>query len=193
VFVFAQAVGPRTVLAFPTPIQLGLGSIVDAPPAVRALAAFLLSTLFGGAVLYRYGNRLPAAVDTSMSNPLVSLVYGFVAYGLVAFFAGYAYSQIARIGVSSPIVGLVLTGVLGILLFALGGIGFAVVGGWVAEIAGLRDAWFGLVGTGLAAAAAVLVLPFVIGALVWFALAAIGLGGPVKRWIHADTADRQRR
>lgn len=191
-FVFAQTVSSRAVLAVPAPLQLGLGSLGDASPSVRALVAFLLSTLFGGIVLYRYGNRLPAAVETSMSNPLVSLVYGFVAYGLVAFFAGYAYSQVAQIGISSPLLGVGLTVVLGVLLAALGGVGFAVVGGWVAELVGLRDAWFGLVSTGLAAAAAVLVLPVVLGALVWFAVAAIGLGGPVKRWIHADTAERSR-
>jgi len=190
--VFVQALS-RAVVAVSAPMQVGLDSLVDAPPSIRALAAFLLSTLFGGVVLYRYGNRLPAAVEASMANPLVSLVYGFVAYGLVLFFAGYAYSQVAQIGVSSPIVGIGLYAVLGVLLAALGGVGFAVVGGWVAELAGLRDAWFGLVSTGLAAAAAVLVLPFVVGALVWFALAAIGLGGPVRRWIHADSADRQRR
>lgn len=189
----AQTVGSRAILAFLSPMQLGLRSLTDAPPAVRATAAFLLSTLFGGLVLYRYGNRLPAAVEVSMANPLVSLVYGFAAYGLLVFIAGYAYSQIARVGVAGRTVSLVGGAVIGVALFALGGVGFAVVGGWVADTAGLRDAWFGLVATGLFAAAAVFVFPFALGSLAWFAVAAVGLGGPVKRWIHADTADRKRR
>lgn len=163
--------------------------LIDGPASVRAVVVFFLTVLFGGAVIYRYGSRLDAAVDASTANPLLSVVYGLIAYGLVVFFTVYAYTQVARLGVAPTALTLVASVVLGTLLFALGGLGFVVVGAWVTETLGVRDPWLGLLGVGLVGAVALLVLPTVLGLLVWVAIAAAGVGGPTRKWMHADAAD----
>lgn len=186
-----QAIAPEFAPLFALPLQIDLQTVADSPASVRAVVAFLGSTFFGGLVLYRYGDRVPGAVEASTANPLVSVVYGFIAYGLVGFAIGYVYSQVARIGISARIYGVVLVILLGAAFFSLGGLGFVIVGQWAADAAGLGDPWLGLVGVGLFGAAAVLAFPLAVGALVWLGIAAVGIGGPVKRWIHSDGVERR--
>ncbi|WP_256420968.1 hypothetical protein, partial [Halobellus rarus] len=178
------------------PVQIPLQSldpaaVTEAPATVRALIAFLASTFFGGFVLYRWGGRVSDAVEASASNLPLSVIYGVFAYGLLSFVVVYAYTQLARLGVGLAALTVVVGIVLGGGLLALGGLGFAVVGSYIADMAALGDPWLGLVGVGLAAAVAVLVLPLLLGVTVWFGIAAVGIGGPVRQWVHADAADRQ--
>lgn len=163
--------------------------VVEAPASVRAVAAFLLTVLFGGAVLYRYGGRIDAAVDASRSSPLHSVVYGLIAYGLVGFFVVYAYSQLVRVGVGTDVITAVAVVVLGGLLFSLGGLGFVVVGAWLTKLLDIGDAWAGLVAVALASGVALLVLPVAAGLLVWLGIAAVGVGGPTRRWMHSEHVD----
>lgn len=186
----AATVGPATALplqAFEPVARLG------SSPPTRAMAAFLASTLVGGFVVYRYGGRVDDAVEASTANPLVSAVYGVMAYGLVAFFGAYAFSQLSRVGVGATAVatvsGLALIGIL----LSLGGVGYAVLGTWLADAAGFRDPFLGVAAAGLVGAVAVLALPTLPGTVAWFVVAAVGLGGPAKRWVHEDNAKRQAR
>lgn len=161
------------------------------PASYRAAAAFLSSMLVGGAVHYRYGNRVEAAVDASTENLPLALLYGFFAYALAGFLVAYGFAQLAGIGLSAPVVLVVAGVVLGGFLLTLGGVGYVVVGAWITDRAGLGDQWLGLLGVSLVGAVAVLALPFPLGAVAWFAIAAAGLGGSVRRWVHADAAQRQ--
>ncbi|WP_336023708.1 hypothetical protein [Halobellus salinisoli] len=165
--------------------------VASAPASYRAAAAFLSTVLVGGAVHYRYGNRLRAAVEASTENLPLAVFYGFFAYALAGFLVAYGFTQLAGLGVGSPVVLTIAFVVLGGALLTLGGIGYVVLGVWLADRAGLGDPWIGLLGASLVGAVAVLVLPFVLGAVAWFGLAAFGIGGSVRRWIHADAAERQ--
>lgn len=176
-----QGIGPSAVGGVPSMVG-------DVPPTVRAAAAFFLTVLFGGAVIYRYGSRVDEYVDASMSNPLVSVLYGLMAYGMVVFFVGYVYSQLSALLAGTAALATVVTVVLGVSVLSLGGLGFVVVGTWLAEVAGVRDPWVGLVGVGGVSALVWYLLPFVPAGLVWLAIAAAGVGGPTRRWIHADRA-----
>jgi hypothetical protein len=164
---------------------LGPSALVDVPAPVRAAVAFVLTVAFGGAVIYRYGGRIDGAVDASMTSPLLSVVYGIVAYGLVGAAVLYVYSQLVLLGVES----VVLTVAAAAVLLSLGGLGFVVIGTWLADVLGVDSPWLGLVGVGLVGAAALFVLPPSAGLLVWFGIAAVGVGGPARRWIHADAVD----
>lgn len=186
----AVATGPTTAAVIPLqtlePIsQLGSSA------ATRAMVAFLTSTVVGGFVLYQYGNRIDTAVEASTSNPPVSVIYGVMAYGLIAFFGAYGFSQLSRIGIGAATVatisGLVLLGIL----LSLGGVGYAILGSWLADAAGFGDPFLGVVAAGLVGAVAVLALSTLAGAVVWFLIAAVGLGGPVRNWVHRDNATRQ--
>ncbi len=188
----AVATGSATAAALPLQAFEPVAGVGSSPPT-RAMIAFLASTLAGGAVLYQYGNRVDDAVEASTSNPPVSVLYGVMAYGLVAFFGAYGFSQFARLGVAAAAVvtisGLVLAGIL----LSLGGVGYAVLGSWLADAAGFQDPFMGLVAVGLVGAVAVLALPPLPGVAAWFVIAAVGLGGPVRKWVHRDTAKRQAR
>jgi hypothetical protein len=190
----AAVVGAGTPVG--APVQLPLQTldpavVTETPATVRAMVAFLASTFFGGFVLYRWGDRVSAAVEASASNLPLSAVYGVFAYGLLSFVVAYAYTQLASLGVGLAALTVAGGAVLGGGLLALGGIGFAVAGSYLADMAALGDPWLGLVGVGLAAAVAVLVLPLLLGVAVWFGIAAVGIGGTVRQWVHADAAERQ--
>ena len=163
-----------------------VGRLLDAPPTVRAGVALVSTLLFGGGTLYWFGGRLNEAVDASAESPALSLLYGVMAYVLVVFLVGYAFSQLSRIGVASPLLSSVLVAVLGLFVLSLVGYGFAVDGAWVAETTGMSDPWVGLVLVAAFTAMVWLVAPFLVGLLVWGAVAAVGLGGPARRWVHAS-------
>jgi hypothetical protein len=185
----AAAVVADPLFQLVAPLQAFDPSVVlDASAPARAVGAFLASVVFGGLVIYQYGDRLTAAVEASTKSPLLSVLYGFIAYGLVAFLVVYAYSQLAGFGVGVSLITVVGAVVLGGALLSLGGLGFVIVGSWLSNAAGVQDPWLGLLGVALGASVAVLVLPAVLGAIVWFGVAAVGVGGPVRRWIHADAA-----
>jgi hypothetical protein len=180
----------RTAIQGPGPLQaLGPSALTGTPTEIRAGVCFLLTVAFGGAVIYRYGSRLDGFVDASMSSPLLSALYGVMAYGIVAFMTGYAYSQLSQLLVGSPLLPLVVGAVFAAFVLALGGLGFVVVGAWLARAAGFGDPWLGLIGVGGASAVAWLVLPVAVAGLVWLVIAAVGIGGPARRWIHADAAE----
>lgn len=161
-------------------------SLVDAPGPVRAGVAFLLTVVFGGATLYRFGGGLDEAVAASSERPLLSVLYGVMAYAFVFFVVGYAYSQLRRVVAVSGAVSSLLVAVLAVLVLILVGYGFAVTGAWLAQSAGLSDTWTAFVGLAALCAAVFLVAPLSVGVVVWGAVAALGLGGPARRWVHAS-------
>jgi hypothetical protein len=176
--------------AWLSPVQaFDAAAVVEAPASVRAAVVFVLTVAFGGAVIYRYGGRLDAAVEASMRSPIRSVVYGLIAYGLVGFFLAYGYTQLLRVGVGTTAITVVAVAVLGSFLFGLGGLGFAVVGLWFTRALGARDPWIGLVGVGFVGALALFALPFAAGVLVWLGIAAVGVGGPTRTWMHAEAVD----
>lgn len=165
--------------------------VVAAPGSVRAVAAFLSVVLFGGFAVYRWGGRLDELVDESMGAPLRSVGYGFALFAVIVLLVGYVVSTLARLLVGTGLVPLLALG-FGLLVLAVSGIGFAVVGAWLADAAGFRDPWIGLVAVGAVGAAAWFLLPLALGGLVWLTIAAVGVGGAARRWVHADAATPRR-
>jgi hypothetical protein len=152
---------------------------------VRVVVAFLLVLLVGGLLLSRDEAFVDRAVDASMANPLVSLVYGVFAQGGIVFLGGYVWSQIARIGSAGALAGRV--GAAFILLFslALAGLGLTVVGAGITEAAGDRQLWPGLAIGATIGAAAWLAPTLASGLVVWVLLVGLGVGGPTRNWIHS--------
>ncbi|WP_049986013.1 hypothetical protein [Halobellus rufus] len=192
--IFQTALLPVDALATALAVSLQLvdpSAVTTVPASYRAALAFMSSTIVGGAVLYLYGNRLRTAVRASTESVPLSVLYGLFAYALAGFLVAYGLTQLAGLGVDSSAVLTVAAVALAGALLTLGGIGYVVVGAWLAESAGLGDPWIGLVGVGLLGAVAVLVLPVALGAVAWFGIAAFGIGGSVRRWVHADAAERE--
>lgn len=161
--------------------------IADTSGPTRAVLSFLSTVVFGGAVIYRYGDRLDGAADASMANPLLSVVYGAIAYGGIVFLFGYAYSQLSRVGVETGALAVVAAPLFIVLVLSLGGAGFAVIGAWIASIADVSDPLTGLVAVGAVGAIGWVLLPDALAVAVWVGIAAVGIGGPVRRWFHAES------
>lgn len=170
--------GPATAAAIDPSV------VVDAPAPVRAAGSFAAVLLLGGVLLYRYAGFVDRSVDAAMERPRVAVLYGLMAFGLVAFTGGYAVSQLARVGVGGstvPLVGATAAGVVALVLAALG---FLVVGTLVTDVRGGRRPGYGLLIGAALSAVGWLLLPPVAGLVVWVLLAAFGIGGSTRRWFH---------
>jgi hypothetical protein len=183
--------GVRRLVAV-TAQSVGPSAVVDAPPAVRAAASFVLVLLFGGALLYRYGAFVDRSVDSSKERPLLSVVYGAIGYGLVGFFCLYAYTQLFRLGLGGAVLSTIGVVVVACIALVLAGLGFLVVGTLLTELNGHRQPWSGLVVGAVVSAIAWLALPLLGSVVAWFVVTAIGIGGPTRRWVHASRAERVR-
>ena len=161
-------------------------AIEQVPPGYRAAAAFALVVAFGAAVLFRSQRYVEAAVDSSMRRPHVSVVYGAIAYGLVGFLGLLALMQLSLVGITDSAVVYVAAAAVGAVAFALGGLGYVVVGTRSLELLGERQPWNGLVLGAVISALIWLVLPPLTAAVVWVVVAAVGVGGPVRTWMHDE-------
>lgn len=179
-------------LAFNSPVLQSTDplAVLDVPPLVRAVASFLVVLLVGGAIIYQYGGRLDAAVDATTEEPLSSVLYGVVAIGVAVFLIGYAFSQLSTLGATALVFTLSVV-ILGGILSVLGGFGFVVVGLSVTRLLDTGDPWIGLVTAGTVGALAWFLLPALVALVVWFGIAAVGIGGPARVWMHADRAERE--
>lgn len=164
-------------------------AILDGHGPALAAVSFGLTVVFGGAAIYRYGGRLDELVAASMRRPLVSVVYGAAAYSIVVLLVGYAYSQLLRLAVGGTVLTALVVAVAAAVIFSLGGLGFVVVGAWVAEFVGVTDPWIGLVALGAVSALVWVVLPVSIGAVVWIGIASVGIGGPARLWLHEGSVE----
>jgi hypothetical protein len=152
----------------------------------RAGGSFGLVLLFGALVLARHGRLVDDAVGVSMGRPHLSFVYGCMAYGFVVFMGGLGLTQLGQIGLDDPTVLLVVAGVLSVLVLLLSGLGYAVVGAWLTGLYGPQRPWNGLVFGAALSSVGWLFLPVLPGVLLWVAVGAVGLGGPVRAWVHDE-------
>jgi quinol-cytochrome oxidoreductase complex cytochrome b subunit len=154
--------------------------------AIRAVASFGLVLVFGAVVLARYGEIVDASVSVSMGHPGISLLYGCIAYALVVVVGTIGILQFNQLGVLNGAILLAAAAIVATAVLVLAGLGYAVVGAWLTGLYGSRNPWNGLVfGAGLGALGWAL-LPPIPGALVWIAIGAVGIGGPVRGWIHDE-------
>ncbi|PSQ02309.1 hypothetical protein BRC92_09230 [Halobacteriales archaeon QS_4_69_31] len=178
------------------PAQSGPGPLADGPldpsvvagvpPLYRAAGSFVLVALFGVAVLSWSQRFVEGSVEASMARPHVSVVYGLVAYGLVGFLGMLFLVQLSFVGLTGSSLAYVVAGLVGVGVLVLAGLGYAVVGSALVELVAERQPWNGLVLGAVLSGLAVLVLPPLAGLLAWVVLAAVGVGGPVREWMHAE-------
>lgn len=161
-------------------------SVLVDTPTLRAVVVFVLVVAVGGAVLYRSERFVSRSVKSSADSPVVSAIYGLAAHGMVAFAAGVATSQMASVGVTQPVLQLGTMAAFGVVLLGLGGLGFAVVGTWVTGVLDHQRPWEGLVAVAAVLAVGALVLPLLLAAGLWLFLASVGVGGPTRKWVHAE-------
>ena len=159
-------------------------TVVASDPG-RAAASFLLVLTVAAAVRYWRAGLLNRAVDATLERPLTAPLYGVATSALGWLVIAYAFGQALRLGGAVGQAGVVLG--VGVALCAAG-FGFVVVGATLMTVVGDRRPWAGpLVGAGLGAVVLV-ALPRPVGLVVWVFVAATGLGGVARRWIHASAS-----
>jgi hypothetical protein len=179
---WALAVLPGVAVAQPVETDL----ITGASGPLRAAASFALVLAFGGLVLYRWGGLVDRSIDALVDRPKIAVLYGLVAYLIVLAVGFYGLSQLGRVGVASTPVG--SAGFLGIgaAVMLLTGFGFLVVGTLLTDLRGRRRPDHGLVIGAALSAVGWLVLPLVGALAVWVVVAAFGIGGSTRRYLHAE-------
>jgi hypothetical protein len=184
VAVAADFLTPLTA-GWPPLRTVGPSAITDAEWPLRALIAVLVVGGFGAVLVRSHGPFVDRSIDASIERPLSSFGYGVAAHAVIAFTAVYLANKFARLaplGGDGPLIGL-LVGALLLLCAAV--IGFTVVGATVAELGGDRRRSYGLaLGALTAGAAAAVATP--VGVVVWFVVVSVGIGGAIRRWVHAS-------
>jgi hypothetical protein len=163
--------------------QVDPSTITEASSLVRALISLLLVLLFGGVVRYLYEEFVEESIASSMDQPLNSFIYGILALGGVAFLGGYLITQVGRLQVG-PLLSLAQI-ITGVLYLTLAGLGFTVVGTRITELLDERQLWYGVAIGAIISAGAWLIPSFLLALIVWSLVAAVGVGGPTRDWLHA--------
>lgn len=171
------------------PMQtLGLDRLLGTPAPARAVGAFVLVSAVGGLLRWRYEPFLDRSIEASMSKPVRAIVYGIAAHAVLAFAGVYLASQLAQSGIFGTN-GTLVAGILGgLALLLVGSLGFMVVGSILATLSGSWSPWVGVAAGGTIAGVAGLLGP-TSGGLLWFVVVSMGIGGPARRWLHADAVD----
>ncbi|MFC7174704.1 hypothetical protein ACFR97_15370 [Haloplanus litoreus] len=159
-----------------------VSALADAGP-FRAVASALLVLAVGAALRYRWPGAVDRAVDATLARPKRTPVYGVAAAAVGWLVVAYGFAQAFRLGNGLGTAAVVL-GVGGVL--AVSGAGFVVLGTTVVSVLDGEWTWTGpLVGAGISGLVW-LALPLGPALVVWILLAATGLGGPTRRWVHAS-------
>lgn len=159
--------------------------LTELPGPWRGTVAFVVVLVLGAVLLQRRGAFVERSIDASLARPLSSLGYGVAAHAVIAFAGVYVANQLATVGglgQNAAVVG-ALTG--GLMLVTAGALGFTVVGSIVADLGGRSGEWSGPVLGAVIAGVAAAIEP-VVGAVVWFVVVSTGIGGPVRKWVHAS-------
>jgi len=185
-----QAVGLLVALAFlpgvATAQSLDPTMVTDAPPHVRALGSVVLVGLCGGLVLALRRTLVDRAVDDTMGDPFRAVFYGLGAYVFACFLGLFASTFLLQLGVGRTPLGAVVTVALlgGVAL--LSGLGYAVFGTLLTDLYGVRRPWAGLLVGSAISAVCWLVAPVLPAFAAWVLVAAFGVGGPARTWVHSE-------
>lgn len=170
------------------PLQAsGPAAILDASGPVRGLGAFVAVSLLGAVLLWRYEPTVERSIDASMARPLSSLAYGVAVHAVLAFGWVYTTNQLSGLEAFGWNAGSIGVGLGLLVVLSVAALGFVVVGSTVVSYAWEQRHWYGLVVGALVAGVAGF-FGSVPGATLWFVVVSMGIGGPARRWFHADEA-----
>jgi len=179
------AVALASVVSVPTALAgMDPAGVAGAGGPVRAAASFVSVLLVGTVLRSRFGGRVERAVDDLVDRPRVAVFYGALAYGILLLTGLYANDILIRTATLGT-AGFVVFGALVLGMVLLTSVGYAVLGSVVTELWTGRRSWLAPV---LGAAISVvpwLLLSFSAGTLAWIVLAAFGIGGRTRTWVHA--------
>lgn len=154
-------------------------------PAYAGLS-FLLILIASVVLLDRREQTVDRAVDRAIEGLPLAAVYGVIPFASVVFIGGYVLSQTARVGVTNRILVWVLGTAVAVAIVTFAGLGYLVVGAYVTELEGERRLWTGAAVGATLSALPWLVLPALPALATWAVVAAVGLGGTTRKWVHGE-------
>lgn len=180
------ATGLAAALGAPILGQLGPGVGTDLSGPLRGAVSFVLVLVSGALILRFRRNYLDKSISAISDSPATAVLYGIAGYVIVSIVALYAATTLARLSVVGGVfVRIVIVGA-GAFVVGLTSFGFLVVGTLITEILRNRQPTRGLfIGASLSAVIWALLSPAG-GTVSTLAIAAFGIGGSVRSWIHAE-------
>lgn len=175
-------VAPSTARAQP----LDPSVVAGTSGLVRGVASIAVVGLVGAGVLFQFRGFVDRAVDDTMDRPVVAVVYGLLAYVLVLFATLYAGDIMTRLALTGTALGTLVFVVLVVALLAVSAAGYLVVGTIVTDVLADRRPWQGLALGAAISAVAWIALPTVPAVVAWILVPAVGVGGPMRKWVHRD-------
>jgi hypothetical protein len=160
--------------------------MTDAPPYVRALGSAALVGLCGGLVLGLRGSLVDRGVDDTMADPTRTVFYGVGAYVFACFLGLFGSTLMLQFGVGGTPLGAFVWVVLVGGVALLSGLGYAVLGTVLTDLYGTRRPLGGLLVGSAISAVPWLVAPILPAAAAWVLVAAVGVGGRARTWVHAE-------
>ncbi|WP_336338602.1 hypothetical protein [Haloarcula brevis] len=181
-------VGVLGPAAIGTPVvgQLRPGAVADLSGPLRGAVSFVLVFVTGAVVLRQRRRGIGAALDAIAERPAVAVLYGVAGYVIVGIVGLYGATTLARLSIAGGVLVRLVVVVGSLFVLALTSFGFLVAGTLLTELSGGRRPSYGLVvGAALSAVPWALLSPA--GSVaVSLAVAAFGIGGSVRVWIHSE-------
>jgi len=160
--------------------------MTDAPPYLRALGSAMLVGLCGGLVLGLRGSLVDRAVDDTMADPTRAVFYGVGAYVFAVFLGLFASTLLLQFGVDGTPLGVLVSVVLVGGVAVLSGFGYTVLGTVLTDVYGVGGPWQGLLVGSAISAVPWLVVPVLPAGATWVLVAAVGVGGRARTWVHSE-------
>jgi hypothetical protein len=166
--------------------QLEPGGVTELSRPLRGLLSFLLVLVAGTVVLRLRQGYIDESIDAIFDSPATAILYGFAGYVIVGIVSLYGTTTLARLSVAGGVLVRILIIIWSLFLLLLTAFGFVVVGPLLTDILRSRHTSYGLlIGASLSAVSWVLFSP--VGSIVAsLAIAAFGIGGSARLWIHAE-------
>jgi len=166
--------------------QLEPGVVTELSRPLRGLVSLLLVLAAGALVLRLRRGYVDESIDAIFDSPATAILYGLAGYVIVGIVSLYGTTTLARLSVAGGVLVRILIIIGSAFLLLLTAFGFVVVGTLLTDILRSRHASYGLlIGASLSAVPWVLFSP--VGSIVSsLAIAAFGIGGSARLWIHAE-------
>jgi hypothetical protein len=160
--------------------------LVDAPAIVRAAIAALVVGVVGVGFLTWRRETVDSAIGDTIDRPKVAIVYGLVAFAIVAFVALFANNVLVQAGLLTTPLALIIVVIPAIGVAVVGGLGFLVVGTLLTGLNGSHRPRQGVLFAAILSALCWVAVPLLISFVAWVLVAAFGVGGTTRTWVHSE-------
>lgn len=166
--------------------QVSPDAVASTSRVVRGVVAFVLVLGIGVGIRQLGRGYVDESISAIQENPATAVVYGISGYIIVGIVALYGATTLARLSLAGGL--LVRAGVVAssVAVLVLTSYGFLVVGTLLIDLVGRRRGVEGVVIGAVLSGLSWALLSLTGSIVSSFAIAAFGIGGSARVWIHSD-------